>query len=202
MYHYVFSSYLLTIILINQSVHLIKAKLQSQCLVSLTESNKRENWNAAGAWDGDSHNILSAVTLRRYFYCPLLGREQSTCGTWYNDPSGHLTWPGYWAGALVCYLLPYLHHIVVWKNYTCLYHFICQLVLSFIFLKNMRVIKTRPGPGSPRCCWWHCRCGAVRWWEVMQGRAVFSVPTSASKSSIRRFVITKKAPTRAYLRHY
>ena len=40
----------------------------------------------------------------------------------YNDPSGHLTWPGYWAGALVCYLLPYLHHIVVWKNYTCLYH--------------------------------------------------------------------------------
>ena len=122
MYHYVFSSYLLTIILINQSVHLIKAKLQSQCLVSLTESNKRENWNAAGAWDGDSHNILSAVTLRRYFYCPLLGREQSTCGTWYNDPSGHLTWPGYWAGALVCYLLPYLHHIVVWKNYTCLYH--------------------------------------------------------------------------------
>ena len=27
--------------------------------------------------------------------------EQSTCGTWYNDPSGHLTWPGYWAGALL-----------------------------------------------------------------------------------------------------
>ena len=32
----------------------------------------------------------------------------------------------------------------------------------------------------------------------MQGRAVFSVPTSASKSSIRRFVITEKAPTRAF----
>ena len=43
MCHYVFSSHLLTVILINQSVNLIKAKLQSQCLASSTESNKREN---------------------------------------------------------------------------------------------------------------------------------------------------------------
>ena len=108
------------------------------------------------------------------------------------------TWPGQATGQGRLYAT-YCHiFIISWFGKILPVYSICQLVLILIFLKNMRVIKTRPGPGSPRCCWWQCRCGAVRWWEVMQGRAVFSVPTSASKSSIRRFVIMEKAPTRAF----
>ena len=59
MCHYVFSSHLLTVILINQSVNLIKAKLQSQCLVSSTESNKRENWNCRGSWRWRQYIVCS-----------------------------------------------------------------------------------------------------------------------------------------------
>ena len=79
------------------------------------------------------------------------------------------TWPGQATGQGRLYAT-YCHiFIISWFGKIIPVYTICQLVLIFIFLKNMRVIKTRPGPGSPRCCWWQCRCGAVRWWEVMQG---------------------------------